>query len=1149
MMHKDSFDKIRKHAEKLLSDTGTLKDENDFQSIKDIFYELQVYQYELELQNHELLRTRGELEVLLQKYSRLYDHSPTGYMTLDKFGHILELNIPCLTMLAEDRIHAVQKPFESYLTDTSKFVFREHIEFVIFNNSKSICEVEIVKNNGESFFARLESIPFLDNSNNSIHVHTNLIDISSEKKTLEELNNTKDFLQKIIDALPDPLFVKNANHEWTLINEAYCKLIGYERDQLLGRSDFHFFEKSKADDFITNDKIIISTGKEVVYDTDFIDQSEMLHTLSVKKAPFESMGKKYIVGTIRDITDMKLMQKQILDHRDNLAEEVRKRTLELTLTNSQLQQKIRERKQFEENLEKERRLLRSLIDSIPDLIFIKDAQFRYISANASFLNFIGKKENEIIGRTDIDIHIESNSNVFGAKDDNVLFLQEKVRFESKLASKEGTEVIFDIYKIPFTDGFGQTLGIVGVYKDISEEKRISQELEKEDKVFKGIAQISTKLLEHVNYRNVLSEILQTLGNVTEVDRVYLFERIGSPHDGFQKFRQIEEYVADGVSPQINSPELSNLDLKKVLPTVDRSLSKKVPMSIKTYELPIEEQKMLVEHEIKSLLIIPIIVKEKVWGFVGFDSTRYERNWNNKEISILSVASNALGAAIERLEDLETIKQTSEEAVAANKAKSEFLANMSHEIRTPMNAILGFSELLKEEFENHPKYTEYISGISNSGKNLLELINDILDLSKIEAGKMEIKYEAVNMRKLIQEIRDIFSLKTSEKGLLFELVYDDTLPDSLILDETRVRQVLFNLVGNAVKFTENGSVSVKVFNNDPVLEGSKVNLTIEVEDSGIGIADSQKDIIFDSFHQQEGQSTRKYGGTGLGLSITKRLTMMMGGEISLDSEVGKGSLFTVQLYDVRIAAGIEDNRDSLRTNSPTDYHFETSKILIVEDIDTNRQVLKLFLRPYKLEIVEATNGKEAIDALNNFKPDLVLMDLHMPVMDGYTARNLIKSNPNTKDIPVIALTASAIKEQVDEIIRTFDGYLRKPVTKLQLLKELSRFLKYKEISSNKSEERSKETDIVELLETNKKFTPDMKHSFFDVIIPQYESVRKSLYISKIKQFAIDLDEFADLHQYQKAKTFANDLLLQADNFKIDKIMQLLNSFNSIIDDFM
>jgi len=1134
--------KIRQKAEKLLSKSGPILDEKELQSIKDAFYEIQVYQYELELQNQELIRTRAELEVLIDKYSRLYNNSPTGYFTLNSDGFILEANNPAIKLLNENKITIAYKPFTKYVERDYLEVFEKHLEKLTEDVTKDSCELLLVRLNGETFFGRLESISFRNPVNNSIQIHTNLIDITREKHIQQELIKSKEFLQMIIDAIPDPLFVKNSKSEYILLNKALTKFIGKEYDEIIGKTDTDIFPKDLAEDYLLSDKVVLDKNSEYIYETGFVDEAGNHHVLYVKKASFDANDGNYVVGIVRDITELKKMQEAIASHRDQLSKEVEQATKNLLQINKELEDEIEERKMIEANLDKERLLLNSLIDAIPDLIFIKDYEYRYTMVNKAFEKFTNLDRDHILSKTDAELFDEHTANGLFDKDKFVIQSNQPARYEYWFNKTNGEQLIYDIYKIPFIDKNTNILGLVGIMRDITQAKQIQLETEKEDRIFKAIAEISTALLENYSFRNILQQIVVTLGEVVEVDRAYIYEKYYQAETNRELFRLTYEYYGKGLQSQMHLGELQALSIEETIPSIVKPLCLKQPINVIVSKLPGNEQNMLIEHEVKSFLIIPIVVKEKLWGFIGFDSVKYERDWTVKEISILSIAANAIGSAIEREEDIELIRQTSEAAVAANKAKSEFLANMSHEIRTPMNAILGFSELLKEELGDNPKYSDFITGITNSGKNLLELINDILDLSKIEAGKMEIKYEAVNLRDIIDEIRDIFSIKTTEKGLAFDIIYDEKLPKSLILDATRVRQILFNLVGNAVKFTDKGQIRVVVASKDPDKEGSKIDIILKVQDTGIGIEKSQQEIIFEAFQQKEGQSTRKYGGTGLGLSITKRLTEMMGGKIFLDSTPGIGSTFTVELYGVRIAAGMNTRRESKIVQS-VKYNFEGGKILLVEDVDTNRQVIEYYLKPYNFKIVEATNGQEAIEILEKFSPDIIFMDLHMPIMDGYTARKIIKSNPATSHIPIIALTASAIKEEVDEILEMFDGYLRKPVTKQQLLNELARFLRHTEEEKPKSSENivtyQSMDDIIN------EITDEMIQDFTENILPEFQIVKKSLYISKIKSFAEKLLDFGKKHNYPKAVEFANELIKQANAFKIDRIIQIFNDFNVLI----
>ncbi|MCG8342272.1 MAG: ATP-binding protein, partial [Chlorobiales bacterium] len=306
----------------------------------------------------------------------------------------------------------------------------------------------------------------------------------------------------------------------------------------------------------------------------------------------------------------------------------------------------------------------------------------------------------------------------------------------------------------------------------------------------------------------------------------------------------------------------------------------------------------------------------------------------------------------------------EEADKASQAKSEFLANMSHEIRTPMNSIIGFSELLNNLVQD-VKQKSYLNSIRSSTKSLLTLINDILDLSRVEAGKLELEPEPTDLKRLVQEIEDIFSIKAEEKNLDMSKSFSKNFPQYIEIDETRIRQILFNLVGNAIKFTDKGSVEVELKQIKYNPKKKTVDFNIIVKDTGIGIPKKQHEEIFESFKQQEGQSSKKFGGTGLGLAITKRLVEIMGGKIKVESEPGKGSLFIVELFNLPVLRmkQITENKSFDIRN----FQFKKSTILIVDDNELNRSLIEeTFMNP-STDFYQAENGQQAIDMLSYVKP--------------------------------------------------------------------------------------------------------------------------------------------------------------------------------------
>lgn len=327
---------------------------------------------------------------------------------------------------------------------------------------------------------------------------------------------------------------------------------------------------------------------------------------------------------------------------------------------------------------------------------------------------------------------------------------------------------------------------------------------------------------------------------------------------------------------------------------------------------------------------------------------------------------------------------------ADRYKTEFLANMSHEIRTPMNAVLGFTEILQGMISDKQQ-KEYLNGIQSSGKALLSLINDILDLTKVEMGKVELEYSETDIHALFFELKQIFSHKFRQKEIDFILEIEKEIPAFLLLDEVRLRQILFNLVGNAVKFTEKGYVKLTLEKRYREADQSALDLLFSIEDTGIGIPKDQLLKIFNPFEQQKGQSYAKYGGSGLGLAITKRLIEMMDGKISVSSEPGKGSTFYVELNNINVVAVSEFDSKSKSEIDTVNIEFKPASILVVDDIEYNRNVVSGLLIQFNFILYEAENGKEAIEYAIKHQPDLILMDMKMPVMDGYVATKHLKEN--------------------------------------------------------------------------------------------------------------------------------------------------------------
>lgn len=487
-----------------------------------------------------------------------------------------------------------------------------------------------------------------------------------------------------------------------------------------------------------------------------------------------------------------------------------------------------------------------------------------------------------------------------------------------------------------------------------------------------------------------------------------------------------------------------------------------------------------------------------------------------------------------------LKKAKEEAEDANRSKSEFLANISHEIRTPMNAILGFTEILLNK-EEDPQKVSYHKTILGSGKTLMSLINDLLDLSKIEAGKLELYWDNVNLKTLFDEVSGIFNAQISQKNLEYKVFYEDTVPEKFILDEIRIRQILINLLGNAVKYTEAGFVNLSVSTKRAKKE-NVCDLIIEIKDSGIGISKKDLHKIFESFEQSGGGSTRHYGGTGLGLSITKRLVTLMGGEISVTSKQGEGSTFTVLFPNIGIT-----NEES----EVTEVHdwnesviFEPAKVLVIDDNILNIKLIDNYLVEHGIEVIQAENGLEGVKMTEIHHPDLILMDFRMPEMDGREASRIIKSLDKIKDIPIIALTASVHALESERLKVYFEGFLTKPISKNTLIDELMKFLKYEHIEAKKSE---KVKDKI-LIEGDRRLIEHFevhREQLINLFLKRANDLQEGLDIEEMSLFIAELGKYIEENNLVLLSSLHENLNNQLGIFDLDGLSLSLKKFIKLL----
>jgi PAS domain S-box-containing protein len=701
---------------------------------------------------------------------------------------------------------------------------------------------------------------------------------------------------------------------------------------------------------------------------------------------------------------------------------------------------------------------------------------------------------------------------------------------------------------PLRNDDGEIIRFTGLAEDITVRKLAQEKIEQQYQQALLLRQITDEIRQNLSSEHIFTTTAIQIGQVFGVSRCLIHRYTSEP---YPQIPLMAEYIHGEYSSlkQIEIPIAENPYIQKVLEQ-DRAIAIEDICSDSLLE-PIRY--FYQQLEIKSMLTIRTSYQKQPNGAIALHQCDQIRPWNQEEIQLLQDVASQVGIAIAQATLLETeiqqrqaltkkneaLEKAKIAAEAANRAKSEFLATMSHEIRTPLNSVLGFSNIL-ESIVTDPKAKSYIKAIVTSGKTLLSLINDILDLAKIEAGKLEINLDALDLRQLLEDIQQIFQHKADQQGLNLSLKIDRNLPISLLLDEVRIRQILFNLVGNAIKFTPAGQIEISVNCGKSIpAEPDKISLEIMVKDTGIGIAPEKQQQIFEAFVQSDSQTTRKYGGTGLGLTITQRLIKLLGGTISLESELNQGSTFTVTLPSVKILNNLPIPCPIIEDN---DFQqFAPMKILVVDDLQSNLDLITEYFANSHHQLIFAHDGEETIHIVMQEYLDLILLDLRMPKMDGYQTAEFIKQNEQFKHIPIIMITASAEKESEIQIKQLCEGFLAKPVTPGQLVAMMKTIFPVnppEKKPQNYSGFSASFTNTLNLPELLVKLHAEMENS--------WQEIQETLTMREVEEFAQRLADWGKEHQCQQLLDYAETLITQLDDFDWDSIPDTVSQFSQVVE---
>jgi PAS domain S-box-containing protein len=840
-------------------------------------------------------------------------------------------------------------------------------------------------------------------------------DITEYKRSEAALQKQTALLSCLLDSIPDIIFFKDRDGIYLGCNPQFCEFTGILRDKIIGQTDYELFDRESADFFREQDGIVMERY-EPHHNEEWVTYPDgrkvLLDTL---KAPlFSETGEVLgLLGVSRNITDRKKAEK------------------ELALRESYLS---------------------AIIENLPGLVWMKDEDSRFLAVNRAFAHSCGFEKTDLEEKTDLDIWPEDLAALYRNDDLKVMQASAPIITEEPIAD-QGHRRWFETFKTPVVDERGDVIGTVGYSQNITERKESREKIERLNELQAELVRLATGFVNVPvpRYDEAVNEALRTIGGLIGADRAYLF------HYDFTSgvMNNTHEWCAGGIGSEMENLQGVPVDLFPDWQSAHcRGKAYFVP-DVQSLATESALRKVLEPQGIQSLITLPLMDQSSCLGFVGFDAVRECRVWNQEEVQLLHVLAEMLAnlevkrrteAEMERLNleqrtlivRLEEMQQqlirARDDAEAGARAKSMFLANMSHEIRTPLNAILGHTQILQRKCAGCPSGRDSLGPVATAGEHLLGLINDVLATVQTDSQDVILSSSVFDFYQMLDSVQTICGQNLQEEVSL-NIVKEESVPRTVQADKGKIRQVLINLIGNAMKFTEKGSVEVAVSASSCSSDGFM--FCADVSDSGCGIEAEAMETVFDPFEQSaSGRLLQK--GAGLGLSISRRYARAMGGDVSvLKSRVGEGSTFRFLFRAIPGKVCAMDGQPSIERVHPS--QGSIPRLLAADDDVSNLNMLTLMLRTAGFDVEAASSGGEVLERLqDDSRFDLVLLDKRMPRIDGKETLRRLRELPGCEKLPVIIITASGLKDERQALLDLgADGYISKPVDRDALLDEVGR----------------------------------------------------------------------------------------------------------------